>query len=147
MFFIGLISNDWKINVLKNSLNGYKKKSSEKELETDMKFMPENCNRTQKTELKRNIFPHFISVLFFIFFFFWLKQLLKETKIIVSDDLLHILCLKCSKGKDSWFPFEWFGFYGTGKKDDSQQEGERQEETTNPIKVTSFRMEPDQWIM
>lgn len=57
-------------------------------------------------------------------------------------------CLKCSRSKQNLFPFGEFGFCSIGKeKDESQQEGEREEEATNPIKVTSFKMELDQWIM
>lgn len=47
------------------------KQSSEKEMERDMKSMLDDYNnRTQKTELNRNIFPHFISLTSLFFFFF-----------------------------------------------------------------------------
>ena len=52
------------------------------------------------------------------------------------------------KIKTQLIPFGEFGFCSIGKeKDDSQQEGEREEETTNSIKVTSSKMELDQWDM
>jgi len=77
--------------------------SEQKEnVERDMKSVLEDWNnKTQKEELTRNIFPPFNSLTSFLYiiFFFKLKQLLKETKIIPSNNLLQILCLKCSRSK------------------------------------------------
>lgn len=104
-------------------------------MERDMNSVLEDYNnKTQKMELNRIIFPCFISLTSFLSLKKKKKkQLLKETKIILSNNLLQILCLKCSRSKHNWFPFGKFGFCSTGKeKDESQQEGEREEETTKP---------------
>lgn len=45
-----------------------------------------------------------------------------------------MVCLKFSREKHNLFSFGQFGFRGTGKKDDSQKDEERQEEATNPKK-------------